>query len=109
MGRAASTTIQDLARGRKSYFFKLLRAAGSPDEGGRQLDQNNRRMDRSGPGRPWDGSGAGRQLETEFAHRDLQVGPRFLFLARIAKKEGRVVSDDELAAAEGVDAAAEAG
>ena len=38
----------------------------------------------------------------------MQVGPGFLLLARVAQQIGRVVGDDELRSAEGVDAAAQA-
>jgi hypothetical protein len=39
----------------------------------------------------------------------LQVGPGFFFLAGVAEQIGRVISDDELCAAEGMDTPAQAG
>ena len=54
-------------------------------------------------------SGSGGRVQAEFAHGDLQVGPGFFFLARIAEQKCRMIGDDELAAAPGVDTSAKAG
>jgi len=48
-------------------------------------------------------------LQSEFAHGDLQVGPGFLLLSRVAQQIRRVIGHDKLGSANGMDSASAGG
>ena len=54
-------------------------------------------------------SALGRWFQAQFAHGDLEVGPGFFFLAWVAEQKRGMIGDDQLAAAPGMDSAAESG
>src|SRR5208337_1061904 len=48
-------------------------------------------------------SATARRLQPQLPHRNLQIGPGFLLLAGIAQQISRMVGDDELGPANGMD------